>query len=76
MGIRSIRCPPLATMTNRTTIGRWIVNDIGMTAEKSIPFDAALSRRHADVTTHAPIRRSDFAADAWQKSAAYASTSG
>lgn len=63
MGIRSIRCPPLATMTNRAAIARRIVDDVGMTAEKSIPFDAALARRHADVTTHAPIRRSDLAAD-------------
>ena len=63
MGVRGICCPPLAAMANRAAVGRWIVNDIGMTAEKSIPFDAALARRHADVATHASIRRTYFAAD-------------
>jgi hypothetical protein len=63
MGIRSIRCPPLATMTNRAAIARRIVDDVGVTTEKPIPFDAALARRHADVATHASIRRTNFAAD-------------
>ena len=53
----------LATVTNRATVSGRIVDNIRVTAEKPVAFDAALTRRHSNVTTYAPIRRPDLAAD-------------
>jgi hypothetical protein len=61
--VRRIRRATLAAMTDRATVSRWIMDNIGMAPEKSIAFDAAFTSRHANVTTYAPIRGSDIAAD-------------
>jgi hypothetical protein len=63
MRVHRIRRATLATMTDRATIRRWIVDDVGMPPEKSIAFDAALTWSHANVTTYAPIRGPNLAAD-------------
>ena len=61
--VRRIRRATLAAMTDCATVSRRIMNNVGMPSEKSIAFDAALTRRHANVTTYAPIRGPDIAAD-------------